>query len=401
MNKFLAFLTLTFLSFHYVNGQSQVRKCGFEKIYQSQKNDASFIQTQANLAQKNSQAQLKSQTIFIVPVVIHAINRTTADSISDAQILSQIQVLNSDYRKLNADTTNVESGFSKADVRIEFCLAQRDPNGNATDGIIRYQTTIDDIGDGTQYLQLAPIWDRNRYLNIWVCDLGAVNAGYAYSPGAAADRDGVVIHYSNFGNIENVQDDYDLGRTTTHEVGHWFNLRHPWGDDNPVSCASDDGVADTPNQGRTYFGCPTPPDSSCGSKDMLSNFMGYVDDACMGNFTEGQKRRMRTALVNARSELLLSNACLPVGLEETQLLESSSIYPNPSKGQFTLAIKDKKTINKLQINAYDIEGKAVNLKTKLEQKGYKINLLDVVPGIYLISIQTTKAKVLKKIIIQP
>lgn len=401
MKKTVLIIGLLIFAYTTAIGQSQQKKCGFDAIYQELKKDSTFLKTQAELDRKKSQPQLKSQTIFVVPVVVHAIHRTSADSISDAQILSQIDVLNTDYRKLNADTTNVESGFSKADVRIEFCLAKRDPNGNPTSGIERYKTTIDDVCNGNQYLQVAPIWNRDHYLNLWVCDLGTVNAGYAYSPGAAADRDGVVIHYSNFGNIGNLDADYDLGRTATHEVGHWFNLRHPWGDDNPVSCASDDGVADTPNQGQTYFGCPTPPDSSCGSKDMLSNFMGYVNDACMGNFTEGQKERMRIALVNSRTSLLLSNGCLPVGLEETQALKAAKLYPNPSDGKFSLNLTDFKEGKSITFSAYSIEGKSIPLQTKAFKNGYTIELANAEAGIYFLNIQSPKARVLKKIIIQP
>lgn len=401
MKKLVVILFFSLFAHTYVNGQNERKRCGFDQIYQELQKDSAFLQTQANLSKQKDANQLKSQTIFIVPVVIHAIHRNSADSISDAQILSQIEILNTDYRKLNADTSNVENGFSVADVRIEFCLAQRKPNGDPTTGIVRYQTNIDDICDGTQYLQAAPIWDRNRYLNIWVCDLGSVNAGFAYSPGAAADRDGVVIHFSNFGNIGNVQTNYDLGRTATHEVGHWFNLRHLWGDDNPISCASDDGVTDTPNQGVIYDECPNSPQSSCNSNDMLSNFMGYVYDDCMGNFTEGQKRRMRSALVNARSELLLSNACLPVGLEEEKALNAIKLYPNPSNGKFTLDLDDRHLLDELKFKAYDLQGKSIPVQTKTSQKGYTLEIAPIDAGIYFLSIRTTNARVLKKIIIQP
>lgn len=401
MKKLVIITFLTLIAIDYANGQSERKRCGFDAIYQELQKDSTFLQTQARLEKKRNVNQLKSQTVFIVPVVIHAIHRNTSDSISDAQIISQIDILNTDYRKLNADTTNVESGFSKADVRIEFCLAQRDPSGNTTSGIVRYKTNIDDICNGDQYLNAAPIWDRNRYLNIWVCDMGSVLAGFAYSPGANADRDGVVIHYSNFGNTGNVQAKYDLGRTTTHEVGHWFNLRHPWGDDNNVSCASDDGVADTPNQDEIYDDCPNTNLFSCNSKDMLSNFMGYVHDACMGNFTEGQKERMRIALVNSRTSLLLSNGCLPVGLEEEQALNGAKLYPNPSNGKFTLELDDRQLLDELEFKAYNLQGKSLHIQTKSTQKGYTLEMANVDAGIYFLSIRTTKASVLKKIIIQP
>ncbi|MEX2379283.1 MAG: hypothetical protein WD530_00955, partial [Vicingaceae bacterium] len=176
MKNLVLIICTLLLTSDYAYGQSERKRCGFDEVYQELQKDSTFLRTQAKLEKQRGANQLKSQTVFIVPVVIHAIHRNSADSISNAQIISQIDILNTDYRKLNADTTNVENGFSKADVRIEFCLAQRKPNGDPTTGIIRYKTNIDDICDGTQYLQAAPIWDRNRYLNIWVCDLGLVNA---------------------------------------------------------------------------------------------------------------------------------------------------------------------------------------------------------------------------------
>jgi len=400
MKKTVLIIGLLIFAYSTAFGQSKRKRCGFDAIYQELKKDSTFLKTQAELDRKKDQPQLKSQTIFVVPVVVHAIHRNSADSISDAQILSQIEVLNTDYRKLNADTTNVESGFSKADVRIEFCLAKRDPNGNPTSGIERYKTTIDDVCNGNQYLQVAPIWDRNHYLNIWVCDMGSILAGSSYSPGAPADRDGIVIHYRNFGNTGNVQPNYDLGRTTTHEVGHWFNLLHIWGSDN-LSCTSDDEVIDTPNQGKIYYGCPTPPDSSCGSKDMLSNYMGYVDDACMGNFTEGQKRRMRKAIVEEREKLLLSDACLPVGLEEKQMLNAAKLFPNPSNGEFRFELNSSDDSKNINLSVYSLDGKSIPLQTKAFKNGYTIKLANAEAGIYFLNIQSPKARVLKKIIIQP
>lgn len=371
-------------------------RCAFDLKLEEVRHNPEFIRMQQKI-KKQSQAGIKAETVFLVPVVVHVLYKNQNENISNSQILSQIAVLNEDYRLKNADTTNVESGFSKADAAIEFCLANRDPNGNPTDGIIRTATIIDNIGLTNQYYQLSPIWDRDNYLNIWVCDLGDDVAGFGFPPGSPADRDGVVVHYSNFGNTGNVQANYDQGRTTTHEVGHWFNLLHPWG--NSESCSTDDEVADTPLQGVIYERCPTAPDSSCSSKDMLSNFMGYVYDRCMGNFTEGQKQRMRSAVVASRSSILLSNACVPVGLNEHSLSQTIKVSPNPCKEETFVELGNREMLKAHHLTVFNLKGQAVKLETKAKHNGYLLNTSTLKKGIYFIEYRNQNIRLSKKLVV--
>ena len=143
--------------------------------------------------------------------------------------------MNADFRKLNSDASLVPSAFAglAADAELEFCLAQRDPNGNATNGITRtYTTTTSFSGDAVKgSAQGHTPWDRNKYLNIWVCKLSGGTLGYTYLPGGSAALDGVVIGYQYFGTMGTAVSPFNKGRTVTHEVGHWFNLEHIWGDD--------------------------------------------------------------------------------------------------------------------------------------------------------------------------
>ena len=391
-------ILMLFLIFN-LNAQD---RCAFDQVYEQLSQHPSFVASQAKMNQLNRNLiKDKSQTIIVVPTVVHVIYKNPDENVSLSQIQSQLDILNEDFRKLNADTTNVEQEFSIADVGIEFCLARRDPAGNKTTGVTKTVTTIDNVCDlnSTQYYQLAPIWNPDHYLNIWVCDINDGIAGYAFPPNQIArNRDGLVIQYENFGSTGSVVSPYDLGRTATHEIGHWFNLFHPWGSGNSASCFSDDGIADTPNQGTIYNGCPLAPQQSCGSKDMLSNFMGYLDDRCMGNFTEGQKDRIRATIVNSRPNLLLSKGCLPVGLAENKLENSVLVFPNPVSNQINVQFLDNVSAIE-SIELLNSSGKLIPIETKAINNGYQIELETLTDGLYFLRLKRDDLQIIKKLII--
>jgi hypothetical protein len=258
--------------------------------------------------------------IVRIPVVVHVIYHNNTENISDAQIQSQIDVLNQDYRRQNTDASNTPTVFQSvaADTRIEFGLAVRDPDCNATNGITRTSTneTSFSANDDMKFTANGghDAWPRDKYLNIWVCNLSGGLMGYAQFPGGPADTDGVVIDYTYFGNTGTVSAPYDLGRTATHEIGHWFNLLHIWGDDG-IACTGTDEVSDTPNQAGYNVGCPTFPHISCSNGpngDMFMNYMDYTDDACMNMFTNGQYQRMDACLQGPdRNAILASDGLVP------------------------------------------------------------------------------------------
>ncbi len=247
--------------------------------------------------------------VVTIPVVVHVIYNTSAENISDAQVLSQITVLNEDFRRTNSDADNTWS--QAADSEIEFCMATVDPNGNATNGITRTSTSVSafSTNDNMKFSSSGghDAWPASDYLNVWVCDISGGILGYAQFPGGPASTDGVVIDYQYMGTIGTATSPFDLGRTGTHEVGHWLNLRHIWGDG---GCGVDDFVADTPTSDGANYGCATG-HVSCGSTDMVENYMDYSDDACMNLFTTGQKSRMRALFDTggARQSILNSNGC--------------------------------------------------------------------------------------------
>jgi hypothetical protein len=261
----------------------------------------------------------KINAVVTIPVVVHVVYNTATQNISDAQIQSQITILNNDFRKLNADRTLVPSGFSSlaADAEIQFCLAQRTPSGAATNGIVRVSTSTTSFVDDDRVKSASTggstTWDASKYLNIWVCPLGNSLLGYAQFPGGPASTDGVVCTYTAFGNTGTATAPFNRGRTGTHEVGHYLNLFHIWGDDG-TSCSGSDLVSDTPNQADEHYGCPSFPQVSCSNGtngDMFMNYMDYTDDACMYMFTTGQKTRMQAlfAAGGSRVSLTTSNGC--------------------------------------------------------------------------------------------
>ncbi len=252
-----------------------------------------------------------------IPVVVHVVHKTAAQNISQAQIDSQIAILNADFRKKNADVSNVPAPFLPlvGDSRIEFALASTDPDGNPTNGVTRTETNQNAFDSDDQIKSDATggkdAWDTTEYLNIWVGNLAGGLLGYAQFPGGPAATDGVVCRSTAFGDTGTAAAPFDKGRTATHEVGHWLNLRHIWGDDGG-GCTGSDLVADTPNQGGPNTGKPTFPLVSCNNGpngDMFMNYMDYVDDDTMVMFTEGQIMRMQACLDGPRSSIGESISC--------------------------------------------------------------------------------------------
>ncbi len=290
---------------------------------------------------RNSRSALKTSEVVTLPVVVHVVHRGEAYgqgvNIPDEQILSQIEVLNEDYRRMNEDRINTPDDFLAvaADTEIQFVLAQRDPEGLPTNGINRVDGGQDiwELSENFRMKQLS-YWPAEDYINIWVTNMGSNYLGYAQFPvsplegldlgSANALSDGIVVDYMVFGSEAlypdaNLIPAYNLGRTTTHEIGHYLGLRHIWGDGN---CSEDDFVDDTPVAANDHGGlglpCSYPGPNTCGLgsldlPDMFQNYMDYTNDVCMNLFTQGQKDRMLVVLENSprRASLLNSSGGIP------------------------------------------------------------------------------------------
>jgi hypothetical protein len=259
---------------------------------------------------------------FIIPVVVHVVYKNGSENISAEQIQSQIDALNRDYRMTNSDIIQTPNYFRNdaADSYIEFRLAKFDPNGAPTTGITRTQTSVQSFTVDNYVKKGATgghdIWDCNKYLNIWVCDLIGGLYGYSSFPNFAeypGDINGVVIDYKYFGTIGDLEQNFTEGRTAAHEIGHWLGLHHLWGDNIVnINCTDDDEVGDTPIQSTYNEGCHTFPSPSCGNvSDMFMNYMDYGYDNCIVMFTKGQRDRMQGILVKERMPVCLYLTATP------------------------------------------------------------------------------------------
>jgi len=339
--------------------------------------------------QKKAGKELRQAGPISIPVVFHVLYNSPEQNISDEQILSQLAVLNADFRRTNIDKINTPSHFATiaGDAGIEFCMAALDPEGNLTNGITRTQTTVSSFSVNSNNIKRTDrggvaAWDRDQYLNIWVGNLADDILGWATFPGTntSTQFDGVVLHYQTVGaapfNTTNWQ--YNKGRTATHEIGHWLGLQHIWGTGN-ASCSDSDDIDDTPNQYQANYDCPSQAIVSCGNGpygDMWQNYMDYTDDGCMNLFTNGQIAYMQAVLSSSRNKLLTSPACNG-GLRADFEAETETLIQAKDAVQF----KDKSVGVKPASWLWEFEGGTpatsteVNPKVTYKKPGkYKVTL---------------------------
>ena len=259
-------------------------------------------------------------TLIRVPVVFHIVYSSPVQNIHDSLITSQMEVLNEDYNRRNPDTVNTRNVFLPVagSLNVEFYLADKDPSGASTTGITRTSTTtmlFDPFTDGVKSSGSGGVdpWPTNQYLNIWVCNMFPGLLGYAFppddaphwGPGTTVDsaRQGVVVSYTSVGrgNPNALSPAVARGRTTVHEVGHYFGLRHIWGDGN---CTQDDGFDDTPlMDASSNQDCDTMKNSCSDSPvdypDMIENYMDYSDERCMSMFTKDQTSLIKNMMLTS------------------------------------------------------------------------------------------------------
>lgn len=364
--------------------------------------------------------------VFRIPVVVHVVHSTASNeiggptnvNISDEQIVSQIQVLNEDYRR-KSGTNGFNTNPIGADAKIEFFLAATDPSGNPTNGITRHyypQKTSFSVADGSGddiLLSQIAYWPSDRYLNIWVTRVNSY-LGYTQFPTSADTlsglpfdasefTDGSIIDYRYFGRqLGSVRDPtYSLGRTATHEIGHWLGLIHTWGDGN--GCA-EDYVGDTPptlapNQTRqcreTFSNCtgrgPT--------RDQTENYLDYSPDACMNLFTVGQVARMRTVLaLSPRRARLIRAANSPITESESLAV---TVYPNPTQSDPAVEVR-LKGLQSFSIDLFDATGKHVRNVNYTESPSTLVSLpmSGLKPGMYIVRVKTADEIVSKRLLLQ-
>jgi hypothetical protein len=323
----------------------------------------SVAEKAARQTTENDAGAAKPAAVYTIPIVFHIV-MSNPGIVTDAQILSQLDVLNKTYSATNTDLSGIPAYFKPliGTVSFQFCLAQRTPSGDITNGIERTVTrksSFSNSDDGVKHTRSGgvDIWNGDKYLNVWICVLSNNLLGYGTFPNDGAPLEqGVVIDYHSIpgGSYTN----YNEGKTLTHETGHYFNLFHIWGDDNGA-CTGSDFVDDTPNQGDASTACFTGIKlDSCtktGDGIMYQNFMDYSFDQCLVMFTKLQAVRMQTSLLTYRSSLTTSDGCTPVVLKTldaqlktidapVQRICTSSFTP-----QVTIRNKGTQTLNSLTV----------------------------------------------------
>ncbi len=315
-----------------INAQvNEVRWCGQQAAQEKLFNSRQGAREEAELAKQileehtlnySESDRSGDEPVYVVPVVFHVIHMNGPENISDAQIRNAVDIMTRDFRKQNTDIVNVVPQFQSiaADCQIEFRLATKDLNNNCHSGINRVQSslTYDGWNDGLKGLSY---WPRNKYLNIWVCANLEGAAGYSIFPQHVsssweAGEDGIVILSNYVGNIGTGSE--ARSRALTHEIGHWLNLSHLWGDSNypgdESNCGMTDWVSDTP-QTIGHISCNLAASTCDGSLDNVQNYMEY--SYCSNMFTAGQRARMRAALtspVASRNQLITQSNGIATGV---------------------------------------------------------------------------------------
>jgi len=368
---------------------------------------------------KNQNSFRTEESVYIIPIVFHIIHAGEAINkglnISRTQVYNQFEALNQDFRKRNLDTLRSPAKFRQvaADTKIEFALARIDPAGIRMKeiGIHRHNGSrnIWNRSDFESLIKPITIWNPNEYLNIWVTDLRGL-LGYSKFPTGsglkegsgwtetinAASIDGVVIDFQAFGSNRNtklfdLRTKFNLGRTLTHEIGHFFGLIHVSGDG---GCEKDDFCEDTPLQEGNSYDCKSG-FMSCGGENMVQNYMDYSDDTCMNLFTKEQALRMRTVLENSprRKELLLSKVAIkPMNPNPNNYI---LLFPNPAAISVNL---DYENVTIKSYLIYNATGQIL-LKREISEKLYDIDLKELSIGLYFIVFQLDKGTEIQKLVV--
>lgn len=393
------FLSCFLLSVCAGNLNGQMRSCGTftysqENETNNQRKDADFQWQQPLVTKANGVKTLSARSgeVYKIPVVFHVVyfeHDSFNQNISDELLLSQLDVLNQDFRRRNEDTALTRLIFKDvaADARIEFVLANRNQQLQPAVGITRTPTSVPFFTLNNRVKSSdnggADPWNTQLFLNIWVCNLlNGEYLGYASFPGHNPAHDGVVLHYENVGYNPTFGTFFDLGRTCTHEVGHWLGLKHIWGDDEGACTGSDD-INDTPNQSDHSSGCPII-QSSCGSVDMFENFMDYTVDGCVNMFTQDQVDLMRANLLTFRPLLPISPGF--VAVDQPVNHPALQIFPNPANERIN--VEWNMTSAKPQFLCLKaLNGQIVRLVTQpfVLNFAYTFTLSTLPPGLYILT----------------
>ena len=376
-----------------------------ERYTANQEKSRPVIVTGGSSGGANDLSNNTTLPLITIPVVVHIVYHTAVENISDAQVQSQIDVLNTDYQKRNADTAGIPAYYRSlaANCGFRFGLALVDTNGQVTTGIVRRNTNVTSfsIDDGIKFTASGGDdgWDRDRYLNIWVGNLSGGILGYSSIVGGSKATDGVVVLYTAFGTNGTATAPFNLGRTGTHEVGHWLNMIHTWGDD---SCGNDE-VADTPPQEGPDYGDPSGIIISCGNEpygNLYMDYMDFTDDIGMHLFTYGQRDRMRTLFAPGGFRYALLSSTVPVAVDSAVSVAGAgsgiTVFPNPAVSVVTVKLADPASMGGL-LEVYDRLGRLVAV-VRITSLQLQLDVSGWASGVYFIRVNGGRASTAAKLV---
>ncbi|WP_159467472.1 M43 family zinc metalloprotease [Dyadobacter sp. 3J3] len=375
----------------------------------------------------NNRSQLRTAAtgeIIRIPVVVHVvydgavgkIGGENNPNISDDQIRSQIAVLNEDYRR-KSGTKGFNADPVGADTGIEFYLAEYDDNGKSTTGITRTQYTerslFNPLSDDDLLASIV-YWPSDKYLNIWTCRFIDSYLGISQFPSVTGvdglttknelyeKTDGVIIDFRYFGRngSTNTSKIYNLGRTTTHEIGHWLGLIHTWGDAN---CGNDFCNDTPPAEGSNQTTVCTDKYSNCSgfrTRNMIENYMDYSPDSCMNIFTSDQLARMKAVLALSPRRIKLVESAKIGRLDPSDNL-LVDVFPNPAISEVNANVRFAEFQN-FSVTLYDQLGNSIQNQSFIDVWSRKVtvDINKFQTGLYYLKVTTDKETVTKRIVIK-
>ena len=342
-----------------------------------------FPEVTAQETTQVSKYPVTDESLFI-PVVFHIVYNDEVQNISNAQVLSQLEVINEDFNLNNSNLVDVAAEFKSlaTSVDIQFYLVDITRTATSHGPFINDDLHLTSKGGRDAV-------NTKQFLNVWVANLGSGIFGYASSPDSEAFRDGIAIHYEYFGRSGSSLVPYDQGRTLTHEIGHWLGLQHLWGNG---GCDSDDGLSDTPTQDTALSGCQLAKES-CGSLDMVQNFMNTSEDACLALFTPQQREAMRTTLFNDRPEVYGFSAPI-TGINKKIEANLLNIYPNPITDGAEVQIKLPNNEPIQEVRLLNLNGNEIRQYKPFNTiRSMSIDLTGLENGMYIAQVNEYTAKI--------